>query len=92
VLRQGARLSSTPLWKACPLDLSFAHADAHPVTALPVALAVLMVGVAGRQAASTTARVALTLDRTGARADLLAPANGAFCGATAAALRRWKGR
>ena len=86
------------------LDLSFPRFDrprfdrAVEVTALPADLAVLMVGVAARQAASPTA---VTLARAGARSEarfvlasfdtrLLAPLDGAFNGPMAAALTRWR--
>jgi hypothetical protein len=77
------------------LDLSFARTaglDAAVVIALPAELAVLLAGVAGRQAASPTARVQARLAFTGAPgATLLAPASGAFSALTAAAIRRWQG-
>jgi hypothetical protein len=72
------------------LDLSFARAAKTPVTALPTQLAVLLVGVATRQAASPTARLQSRLAMSAPDADLLAPSTGAFDAATAATLTRWK--
>jgi hypothetical protein len=75
------------------VDLSFARADRDvAVTAMPIELAILLVGVAARQAASPTARaqarlgVALPVDA------LLAPIHGAFHRAAALALTRWQGK
>ncbi len=73
------------------MDLSFARLHDRQVTALPVELAVLMVGVASRQAASPTARVQAGLMFRATEGALLAPATGSFSAATAAALTRWKG-
>jgi hypothetical protein len=73
------------------LDLSFARLHAAHATALPIELAVLMVGVASRQAASPTARVQATLATFPLVRRLLAPAQGSFSASTAAALRRWQG-
>jgi hypothetical protein len=76
------------------LDLSFAPFDRHhELTQLPGDLAVLMVGVAARQAASPTA-AAQAIAATGpwiARADprLLQPLDGAFNGSMAAIIVRW---
>ncbi|WP_394654030.1 hypothetical protein [uncultured Sphingomonas sp.] len=72
------------------LDLSFARFHGHQVSALPVELAVLLVGVASRQAASPTARVQATIARLGPVDALLAPVAGCFSATTAQALRRWK--
>ena len=72
------------------MDLSFARFHAVRVTALPVELAVLMVGVASRQAASPTARVQASLVSAIDDASLLAPGDGSFSAVTAAALTRWK--
>ncbi|MBR0554001.1 hypothetical protein [Stakelama marina] len=60
-------------------------------TALPTALAVLMVGVASRQAASPTARLHANLIRSAARLPL-APRHGAFNAAVATALTAWQPR
>jgi len=72
------------------LDLSFARFHERHVTALPVELAVLMVGVASRQAASPTARSQAALGGDVADGTILAPVSGCFSAATAAALIRWK--
>ncbi|KQN25533.1 hypothetical protein ASE86_04710 [Sphingomonas sp. Leaf33] len=72
------------------MDLSFARFHGHPVTVLPVELAVLLVGVASRQAASQTARMQAAIDRAGPVDALMAPASGCFSTATARALMRWK--
>jgi hypothetical protein len=73
------------------VDLSFARLDRDvAVTAMPIELAILLVGVAARQAASPTAvaqarlGVALPVDA------LLAPIHGAFHRAAALALTRWQ--
>jgi hypothetical protein len=73
------------------LDLSFARLRHDQVTALPVELAVLLVGVASRQAASPTARVQAAIARSGLPAPLLAPPSGAFSAVVAERLRGWKG-
>ncbi|MES2336799.1 MAG: hypothetical protein V4537_01730 [Pseudomonadota bacterium] len=70
--------------------MSFARFHAAHITTLPVELAVLMVGVASRQAASPTARVQATLASVARDDAALAPASGSFSVATAAALTRWK--
>ena len=71
------------------MDLSFARLDRDvAVTAMPTELAVLLVGVAARQAASPTARAQA---RLGVRAPvdaLLGPLHGAFHRAAALALTR----
>lgn len=72
------------------MDLSFARLHGQHVTALPVELAVLLVGVASRQAASPTARMQATIDRVHPAGALLAPLDGCFSAVTAGALRRWK--
>ncbi len=60
------------------VDLSFSRFEADvTVVALPPDLAVLMVGVAARQAASPTAMIQASLPADGAR-DWFAPAHGAF--------------
>lgn len=60
--------------------------DRAAVTAIPTELAILMVGVAARQAASPTARIQCDIDQTQPAAGLLAPAHGAFDSAVEAAL------
>ena len=61
------------------MDLSFSRFEADvTVTALPPDLAVLMVGVAARQAASPTARMQARLPAGGLRDDWFAPAHGSF--------------
>ena len=84
------------------MDLSFARRSvgtfAHPfaspfvsvVIALPTELAVLLVGVAARQASSPTARTQARLVIPGVSASPLAPAGGAFSALAAAALRGWQ--
>lgn len=60
------------------MDLSFSRFEADvQVVALPPDLAVLMVGVAVRQAASPTAMVQARLPRND-RSDPFVPAHGAF--------------
>ncbi len=73
-----------------PLDLSFTRfdADAEPV-AMPHDLAVLMVGIAARQAASPTAAAQAEVARGAPDPRLFAPLDGAFNGATADAIARW---
>ena len=62
-----------------PVDLSFSRFEADvTVTALPPDLAVLMVGVAARQAASPTAMMQAALVTSDARTDRFAPEHGAF--------------
>ena len=73
------------------MDLSFARLDRDfAVTAMPTELAVLLVGVAARQAASPTARVQSLFDVSAPTDVLLAPEGGAFHALTAAALTRWQ--
>lgn len=74
------------------MDLSFAQNRPGFATALPIDLAVLLVGVATRQAASPTARRQAMFVGGVASGDLLRPASGAFDVALAAALTRWKGK
>ncbi len=60
------------------MDLSFTF-DRHAcVTAIEPDLAVLMVGIAARQAASPTARAQSRLAQTAIARALLAPMDGAF--------------
>ncbi len=71
------------------MDLSFAREPMLRVTAVPTGLAVLLVGVASRQAASPAARTTtMLLPVVGG--GLLAPQSGAFHAATAAALTAWQ--
>lgn len=73
------------------MDLSFARLERDiAATALPTELAVLLVGVAARQAASPTAREQARLMISAPIDALLAPVHGAFHRAVAAALRRWR--
>lgn len=66
------------------MDLSFARLERDvAVTALPTELAVLMVGVAARQAASPTARVQARIAAVGPSDSLLSPAHCAFHAETA---------
>jgi hypothetical protein len=73
------------------LDLSFTRfdADAEPI-AMPHDLAVLMVGIAARQAASRTAAAQAGSARTAPQPLPFAPADGAFNGATAHAIAGWR--
>lgn len=69
------------------MDLSFSRFEADgTVVALPPDLAVLMVGIAARQAASPTALMQARLP-VFSRRDRLAPAHGAFNHAVAVLLR-----
>ena len=73
------------------MDLSFSRFDQDTsLTVLPPDLAVMMVGVAARQAASPTASFQSRLLGLPAAAGLFAPLHGAFNAAVAAALMRWK--
>ena len=72
------------------MDLSFARLERDvAVTAMPTELAVLLVGVAARQAASPTARAQARLALIAPVGQLLAPIHGAFHRSAAAALARW---
>lgn len=79
-----------PTLKARALDLSFTRfdVDAEPC-AMPHDLAVLMVGIAARQAASPTAAAQAGCMYGPPDPRLFAPADGAFNGATAHAITRW---
>ena len=69
------------------MDLSFARFDQNShVTALPSDLAVMLVGVAARQAASPTAMVQVHVERPRLSDSLFAPLHGAFNLAVAALL------
>lgn len=73
------------------MDLGFPRFDKESgVAPLPSDLAVLLVGVAARQAASPTARIEQRQTGTPRRNGLLAPASGAFNPGTAAAIADWK--
>lgn len=70
------------------MDLSFSRFEADgTVVALPPDLAVLMVGVAARQAASPTALAQARLSSPGRHDDRFAPVHGAFNHAVALLLR-----
>jgi ABC-type cobalamin transport system permease subunit len=73
------------------VDLSFPRFE-HDVrvTALPPDLAVMMVGIAARQACSPTARVQARLSTSLADPGRFAPADGTFNHAMAALLTGWK--
>ena len=71
------------------MDLSFARLDRDvAVTAMPTELAVLLVGVAARQAASPTACIQTRLTLVAPVDALLAPAHGAFHRSSALVLMR----
>lgn len=71
------------------MDLSFQRFDKDTqVSALPHDLAVLLVGVAARQAASPTASVQARLATTTSAEALFAPRHGAFNAAMAAMLKQ----
>lgn len=73
------------------MDLSFARLERDvAVTAMPTELAVLLVGVVARQAASPTARVQAGLVTAAPVEALLAPVHGAFHRAASLALMRWQ--
>ena len=69
------------------MDAYFTRFEPHgELTILPPDLAVLMVGVSARQAASPTAACWARMDMSIAEGSLLAPALGAFNAAVAARL------
>ena len=73
------------------VDLSFPHFDrSEAVAVLPSDLAVMMVGITARQAASPTALFHARLGAGAFDHFPLSPAHGAFNAAAAAALRGWK--
>lgn len=73
------------------MDLSFTRFDRDvELTTLPADLAVLMVGVVARQAASPTAFRHARIASNPPTATLFAPVHGAFNGPVATALMRWK--
>jgi hypothetical protein len=77
--------------KAVSVDLSFSRFDQSVRSAvLAPDLALLMVGVAARQASSPTARLQQRRPQPVLGDRLLMPAGGAFNAAMAASLARWK--
>lgn len=73
------------------MDLSFNRFDRDTeLTVLPPDLAVLMVGVTARQAASPTAAVQAGFARAAPDPALFAPLDGAFNGGMARALEGWR--
>ena len=73
------------------LDLSFSRfLPEAEVSLLPAELAVLMVGVAARQAASPTAMAHAGCAQVANAAQLFAPVDGAFNRPVAQLLVRWK--
>ncbi|MEO5867462.1 MAG: hypothetical protein ABIS14_13510 [Sphingomonas sp.] len=75
------------------MDLSFLRFDIDVdarVTVLPPDLAVMLVGIAARQAASPTARVQARLASAEDRPMFFAPRHGAFNPAMAQLLTGWK--
>lgn len=73
------------------MDLSFARFDQEATpTALPLDLAVLLIGVAARQSTSPTARVEQQRGVAPAGTTLLTPATGAFNAAMAVSIADWK--
>jgi hypothetical protein len=74
------------------VDLSFSRFEHDSrITGLPLDLAVLMVGVAARQAASPTAMIHARLSSRLVETALFAPSHGAFNARVAALFTRWKG-
>ena len=72
------------------MDQFFPRFDkAAELTELPEDLAVLMVGIAARQAASPTAARWVRLERSGPEETLLAPAHGAFNAPVAETMTTW---
>ena len=73
------------------LDLGSLRFDrTEEVRLLPSDLAVLMVSVAARQAASPTAAFQARISLVNPQATLLAPLDGAFNGPVATALMTWR--
>ena len=73
------------------VDLSFPRFDKQAaLTVLPPDLAVMMVGIAARQATSPTALLGGRIARNPVEDCLLSPAHGAFNAGVAAALSAWK--
>ena len=73
------------------MDLSFTRFEGRPVQALPGDLAVLLVGVAARQAISPTARLHAALLAGTAQRAWYRPRSGAFNAAVADALNLLSG-
>lgn len=72
------------------MDLSFTRFDRHtPVVTLPTELAVLMVEMTARQAASPTATIYARSARVRLDSALFAPVDGAFNGPMAKVMARW---
>jgi hypothetical protein len=71
------------------VDLSFRFDRPFAVTAYPTELAVLMAGVAARQAASVTARLQAQISRAMPLHGLMSPTHGAFSLPAATALTHW---
>jgi hypothetical protein len=72
------------------VDLSFTRFDRHsPIVTLPTDLAVLMVEMTARQAASPTATIYAKSARIRLDSALFAPVDGAFNGPMAKAMARW---
>lgn len=73
------------------MNVDFARLDRHrELTVLPPDLAVLMVGVSARQAASPTAARWARMAAEPPDRSLLAPAEGSFNAVMAASLTEWK--
>jgi len=73
------------------VDLSFPRFDKDArVTALPADLAVLLVGIAARQATSPTALIQQRQPGTEGDKSLFETEKGAFSAATAASIADWK--
>lgn len=73
------------------LDLSFPPFDQdHEVTLFPGDLAVLLVGISARQAASPTAVTQAGFERADPDPRLFAPLDGAFNGPMAAVMAQWR--
>lgn len=73
------------------MDLSFTRFDRHvPIIELPTDLAVLMVEMTARQAASPTATVYARSAQVRFDSALFAPLDGAFNGGMAKVMLRWK--
>jgi hypothetical protein len=73
------------------VDLSFTRFDRHTqLVTLPTDLAVLMVEMTARQAASPTATIYARSTRVRFDSALFAPLDGAFNGPMATAILRWK--
>ena len=90
-MRGGLGPSLESSFESGALDLSFPLFDrAVELTVLPGDLAVLMVGVAARQAASPTAMRQAGFKRAPVHPRLFAPLDGAFNSAVAAAIFGWR--